>query len=258
MAASGRSHFLRLSAANFASMTTGEFFTLLGYLTGALVLWLEARRRGLNTEGMHLVAVSGLVGGVLGAKLVQWFVSGGLSAAPLAILDPRVGGKALLGGVAGGWLAVEIAKRKLGIRRKTGDLWALALPAGEAIGRIGCWFNGCCFGTVCDAHFPLAVWQHDAWRQPAQFYSAILATVIFGTLWYLKDKTAREGDLWKLFLILYGVGRFAVEFVRQRDIALAGLSTVQLMCLETAVLALATYWWTHRRNAVSLTPVENP
>jgi phosphatidylglycerol:prolipoprotein diacylglycerol transferase len=229
-------------------MTTGEAFTLFGYMTGTLVLWLEARRRGLDTEGMRLVAVCGLVGGVLGAKVVQWCIEGGLAADPLAILNPRLGGKALLGGLGGGWLAVELAKRRLGIRRRTGDLWALALPAGEAVGRIGCWFNGCCFGTACNPHFPLAVWQHGAWRQPAQLYSAVLAALIFGLLWRLRNKTIREGDLWKLFLMLYGLSRFAVEFVRQRDIAWAGLSTVQLICLETAVLALITYGWSFRRH----------
>src|SRR5687768_3426344 len=103
-------------------MSTGFIFTALGYATGLLVLCWAARERRLATEGMGWVALAGLVGGVLGAKAAEWAVAHGslLAAHPGALLDPRLGGRTVIGGVLGGWLAVELAKRRLGIRRSTG------------------------------------------------------------------------------------------------------------------------------------------
>ncbi len=236
-------------------MTIGEFFTLLGYLTGALVLWLEARRRHLATTGLRIVALCGILGGVLGARLTQWIMESGgtLVANPTAFLDPRNGGKSLVGGLIFGYLSVEIAKRRLGIRRSTGDLWALALPAGEAVGRIGCALNGCCYGTPFEGAG--AIFQHGAWRHPSQIYSALAAALIFGVLLRLRDKLPREGDLFRLYLLFYGTSRFAIEFFRERHFVFASLSTVQLLCLETAIVAAITlgfsYFKTTRTQKVA-------
>ena len=99
-------------------MSLGSFITALAFVMGAGVFFLAARRRGAATEGMAYVALAGLAGGVLGAKLTEWTVShwGVLAATPTAILDPRLGGRTLIGGVIFGWLAVEAAKWRLGIR----------------------------------------------------------------------------------------------------------------------------------------------
>ncbi len=214
-------------------MTLGEFFTLLGFLTGALVLWLWSRARSLATEGMKWVALAGIVGGVAGAKLTQWILGeGGMSS---AILDPHNGGKSLVGGLVCGWIAVEIAKRYLGIKRSTGDGWALALPAGEAIGRMGCYFNGCCYGTQCDASW--AIYQHGLWRHPTQLYSGAAAALIFAAIWFSRGQLGREGDSFKLYLLLYGASRFAIEFARDRSTVWHNFSLVQIICLETAIVA---------------------
>ena len=225
-------------------MTPGEFFTGFGYVTGALVLWQWSRARHLATEGMKWVALWGVVGGVVGAKITQWIIGGdGLSS---AMLDPNNGGKSLVGGLVCGWIAVEIAKRVLGIRRSTGDGWALALPAGEAVGRIGCLLNGCCYGTPWDGAW--AIYQHGAWRHPTQIYSALAAAAIFAIVWKTRDQMAREGDSFRLYLLLYGSSRFVVEFARQRPVVWGELSLVQLICAETAVLAALTLAWSYRKT----------
>jgi hypothetical protein len=97
------------------------------------------------------------LGDAIGAQVLQ-SVFGGIP------------GKSLLGGVAVGYAAVVYAKRQLGIRRPTGDLFAVALAAGEAVGRVGCFFAGCCYGKVTTV--PWAVHNHGAWRQSH--------TVVFG------------------------------------------------------------------------------
>src|SRR5437899_2542448 len=117
-------------------MTLGFVLTMLAYSVGALVLYLAARERRMATEGIRYVALAGLVGGVLGAKVTELLLAHGQAAAanPGILLDPRLGGRTILGGVIVGWGAVEATKWRLGIRRSTGDLFALALPAGEAVG----------------------------------------------------------------------------------------------------------------------------
>lgn len=220
-------------------MKIGELFTLFGYLTGALVFYLAARGKKLATEGIGYVALAGLCGGVIGARIGAWLSSPG---ADLAF--PGGNGKALLGGLIGGWLAVELCKKRLGIARSTGDLWALALPAGEAIGRIGCYFNGCCFGTPCGLSW--AVYQHDAWRHPAQLYAALIALFIFVFLLLLRTKLSREGDLFRAWLLLFATGRFVLEFFRESSAVLFGLSLAQWLCLE-AFIAVVLWWlWTRR------------
>jgi phosphatidylglycerol:prolipoprotein diacylglycerol transferase len=213
----------------------GVAFTALGFVAGACIFHMAARHRGLATEGMRVVAIAGVIGGTLGAKLTQWVLVNGqfLRDNPEALLNPTLGGRTILGGLLAGWATIEIVKRRMGIRRSTGDLWAQALPAGEAIGRIGCFFNGCCQGVVCS--LPWAVYADGAWRHPAQLYSAAAAAVIFAVVMRARDHMTREGDLFRLYLVLFGVSRFALEFARERTIGLGGLSLAQWVSLELAL-----------------------
>lgn len=218
-------------------MTPGEGFTGLSYVVGALVFGWAARQRRLATNGIGILVGVGIIAGLLGAKVTQVVAEGWpLRLSTAAAFDPRNGGRALLGGVVCGWIGVEIAKRRMGIRRSTGDLFALALPAGEAVGRIGCYLNGCCYGVEAD--LPWSVYQHGALRHPAQLYSAVVALAIFTTLLWLRPKLTREGDLFRAYLAMFGVTRFGLEFVRWRESLIFELSPMQWFCLEL-VLGIA-------------------
>ena len=220
------------------STPLGEIFTGLGYLTGAFVFFLAARRRGLATEGVVYVAVAGLCGGVLGSRLAEWTLEQWAVALrdPGAFLDPYTGGRAILGGIVGGWIAVEMAKRRFGIRRSLGDLFALAVPAGEAVGRIGCFVNSDCYGTI--SAVPWAVYQHGAWRHPAQLYSSAGAAATFVLMARLWGRLPREGDLFRLSLILAGTSRFFVEFFRERTLGPGGLSLAHWGALGVILLGV--------------------
>lgn len=189
----------------------------LGYACAlAAFAWL-ARRRGLATEGVAWLVVAGIVGGLAGANIVQLAAGG-------------VPGKTILGGIAGGWLAVVLAKRALGIRRPTGDLFALALAAGEAVGRFGCFIGGCCYGKL--ASVPWAVYDHGAWRHPTQLYLSLAAAVTFGTLMWLERKgTLPENGLFAVQGIMLCTFRFAIEFYRDVPPAVLGLTTAQIACV---------------------------
>jgi len=227
------------------SLTLAEGITALSYLVGALVFWWSAQKRGMATDGVGFVVAVGFVAGIVGAKVTQLLAQGALSNP--AALDPRSGGRALLGGLIFGWIGVEIAKRSLGIRRSTGDHFALALPAGEAVGRLGCHFGGCCYGAICD--LPWAIEQQGAMRHPAQLYSAASAGTLFLTLCWLRPRVPREGDLFRLYLVGFGATRFVLEFFRWRENLLLGLSPMQWLCMELVISVGLYMAWRRRREA---------
>ncbi len=186
------------------------------YAVGLAAFAVMARRRAVATGGVAVLACAGLLGGALGAQVFQSVFGG-------------VPGKSLLGGIAAGYAAVVYAKRQLGIRRPLGDLFAVAISAGEAIGRIGCLFAGCCYGKITTVAW--AVHDHGAWRHPTQIYSALAAFVTLGILVAIE----REGGLPEngLFYVqgaLLCTSRFAIDFVRDVPVLIAGATTAQLAC----------------------------
>jgi phosphatidylglycerol:prolipoprotein diacylglycerol transferase len=194
-------------------------FYAAGYLVGVAVFAVMARRRRLSTMGVWMLSFAGLAGGLAGANLGQWIGSGGTEA-----------GKTILGGVAGGYLSVIVAKRFLGLRRPTGDLFALALSAGEAVGRWGCFVGGCCFGKVCD--LPWAVYQHGALRHPTQAYLSLAALFTLAVLLVLERRgTLPENGLFYIQGALLCALRFIIEFYRDGHALLLGLTTAQIVCL---------------------------
>ncbi|HVF85281.1 MAG TPA: prolipoprotein diacylglyceryl transferase family protein [Abditibacteriaceae bacterium] len=244
-----------LNTRTMTNATLGQFFTTFAYIVGAIVLWCDLRRRNMATEGLGLIAVWALCGGVLGAKVTEWILVHPLYFAgqPLQFLDPRQGGRTVIGGILFGWLFVEIAKRKLGVRRSTGDSFALALPLGEAVGRIGCLFNGCCYGVVCESSTRWAMWQHGAWRFPTQMMLSLASLLIFLVVLWVRPRLPREGDAWILYLALFGGSRFVIEFWRERTALIGVWSLAQIVCLLLATMS--TRWlWAHWREKSTISP----
>lgn len=194
-------------------------FYAAGYLIGVAVFAGMARRRRLSTMGVWLLSFAGLLGGLIGANLGQWLGSGGTES-----------GKTILGGVLGGYVSVIVAKRVLGLRRPTGDLFAVALSAGEAVGRWGCFVGGCCYGKVCDV--PWAIYQHGAFRHPTQVYLSAAAFLTLGVLIYLEWRRVlpENGLFYTQGVLLCGL-RFVIEFYREGHAVLLGLTTAQSACL---------------------------
>ena len=201
-------------------MTLSSFCYLLGYGTGlAAFAWL-ARRRGLATSGIMAVAGAGLIGGLLGANLGQWVCA--------RFFHEVAAGKSVLGGLAGGYLAVVLYKRHLGIVRPTGDLFAVALTAGEAVGRWGCFFGGCCYGKVTTV--PWAVSEHGQMRHPAQLYSSAACALILAVLLRVEKTRPPENTLFYWQGTLFCAARFVIEFFRAGPPPVAGLTLAQWAC----------------------------
>jgi len=127
------------------------------------------------------------------------------------------------------------------------DIAALATPIGLMFGRIGNFINGELYGRVTDLPwgivFPTAGLEP---RHPSQLYESFLeGPVLFGILWYLRTRVRHTGYLSAAFLVLYGIFRFSVEFVREPDVQVGYLFTWftmgQLLCLGMIALGAAIF-----------------
>jgi phosphatidylglycerol:prolipoprotein diacylglycerol transferase len=191
------------------------------YAVAAVVFWQMARRRGMTTDDAARIMIAGLIGGLAGANLLQLVATG-------------LPGKSIEGGIVGGWLAVIWMKRHLGITRPTGDLFALAIPAGEAIGRIACFVGGCCYGKAASVAW--AVHDHAMPRHPAQLYSAFAAALCFVLLYAVeRRRLLRENGLFYLGGMLFCAERFAVDFYRDVGVTTLGLTLAQSACIAGAL-----------------------
>lgn len=149
-----------------------------------------------------------------------------------------LGGQTIAGGIAGGILGVEIAKKILGVKRRTGDLFVYPLTLGIMIGRVGCFLTGVKDGTVgLPSNLPWAFDQGDGIpRHPTSLYEIIF----LGALWWLlknieKRGILKQGDLFSLFILGYAFFRLLVEFIKPRQELLLGLSSIQLVSLVLVV-----------------------
>jgi phosphatidylglycerol:prolipoprotein diacylglycerol transferase len=119
---------------------------------------------------------------------------------------------------------------------KIADLIIVTAPIGLGLGRIGNFINGELYGRVTDAPWAMIFPRGGGLpRHPSQLYeSALEGWVLFGILWWLKDKKLPAGGLLALFISLYGLFRFFVEFFREPDpqlgFVLGPFSMGQVLC----------------------------
>lgn len=198
----------------------------------ALVRRVEVARLGYDRSPGHAyVGLAALLGAALGSKLgMLLFVP---PAQMLDVLRDALAfdftGKTVVGGIAGGYLGVELGKRLVGVRHSTGDGFAVALPLAQGIGRIGCFVHGCCGGRPTTS--PLAI---DG-RHPTQLYEAALDLLLAGALWTVRERPRPAGHLFRAALVGYAMIRFGLEFLRNDTGWHVGpLTAVQLVCLLAA------------------------
>src|SRR5207253_10043681 len=128
-----------------ASSTAYGWLMLAGIVV-SILFWSRLARRD---DRLLAVYVAALIGAFLGAKVVYFFAEGYQHLGAPDLWLQLATGKTILGGLLGGYAAVEMAKRLVGYVGVTGDWFATIAPVGIILGRIGCWFHGCCVGKVC-------------------------------------------------------------------------------------------------------------
>jgi len=219
-------------------------FVGLGFLVAFGVKRLEESRLGYRARpGYRFVAVGALVGAVVGAKV------GMLLYVPFDawrdILRDLAAfhfeGKTVLGGLAGGFAGVEVAKRLAGVTGSTGDAYALAIPLGQAVGRLGCFFAGCCYGSP--STLPWAIASHGELRHPVQLYDAACCLLLALGVAALRGRDWPPGRLFRVMLIGYGLLRILLDPLRGDERMTFGpFSLAQWFC-AAAMAALALSIW---------------
>ena len=210
-------------------------------ITCAIFLNRDARRHNLTSEFIFDLIFWVLMGGILGARLFYIFLNQNyFMANPAEIVMIANGGIAWQGGLVGGGLTgyFLIKKNHLPLW-PTLDLVAPYIALGHAIGRIGCFLNGCCYGKEVPwgIYFPV----HHAYLHPTQLYESFSLFVIFLILkkaqgWF----TAVPGKVFVLYLLLASLERFIVEFFRaDHTFTWLGLSVFQIISL--VVMGVAFY-----------------
>jgi phosphatidylglycerol---prolipoprotein diacylglyceryl transferase len=219
-----------------------SLFQVLAYSAAFGIFYYEARRKGYPLEKLLYVLLGTLAGALIGSRLgsLLFVYRDYFFHNPGIILNPVSGGKTLVGGLIGGYIGAEVTKKALKFSRSTGDLFAPGAALGIAIGRWGCFFNGCCYGK--ETALPWAVGFHGRLRHPTQVYESLFCLGLFILLWRLRTKLNREGDLFKMFLLAYVLWRFAIEFLRaDRVPGIWGLSIAQLIS-AAVFMVLAGYF----------------
>jgi len=231
---------------------------------------LEARRVGLSEEHIYSVALWAIIGGILVSRLFhvidkwEYYIAN-----PRQILGFE--GLTVYGAVLGALLAVLIYcwAKKLSFWQ-LGDVAAPGAILGQAIGRIGCFINGCCYGLPTSSSWGLAYTNPASFCplgesfQPTQIYHMLWDLVGFGILWSLRRRLEPKGSLFLLYLALYAVGDLSIRFVRVGEPFVFGLQQAQfigIIVLVVTVPWLIIRMWRYQKKqteTVNLKKVSRP
>jgi phosphatidylglycerol:prolipoprotein diacylglycerol transferase len=129
------------------------------------------------------------------------------------------------------------------------DSIALGLPLGFAIGRIGCFLNGCCYGIACKSPVSVVfpVLRDGLPRLPAQLFESAYSLVIFALLLVINRRYSNRGLLFFSFSLLYGFFRFLNEMIRVNPKIIFGLSGSELVSFMMVVASLVYFGFNYRK-----------
>lgn len=214
-------------------ITSFGVMVALGALVGVWLLRREARRSGLP-DAVVDVGIAGVIGGLVGAKLL-WTIEHAGEGPLLSLLTSR-GGMSWFGGFAGGLLAGSAFMRRARLRLL--PVLAAATPgllAGHAIGRLGCFLVGDDYGRPSTlpwaVAFPEGLPPTTTPVHPTQLYEGIPLAALAAVFTRLRAAETSDRLVFGLYLVVAGLLRFAVEFLRVNEDVLFGLSVAHLASL---------------------------
>ena len=245
---------------------------VLGFVCAAAIIYFVAKRwkLGMSEDNLLTLMVCAIVGVVLGARIgyVLFYGDGYYLSHPLEILAFNQGGMSFHGGLVGLLIGGAVAARITRIPFLTlADLGSIAAPIGLFFGRCANFVNGELWGAPTDG--PLGVVFGGAAgmmpRHPSQLYEAVLeGLVIFCALFALSRKRPPrpQGTFLGAFLVLYGIFRFLIEFVREPDVQLGylwggWLTMGQVLSAPLIVAGIALLIYAARRRHPQAGPQEN-
>jgi phosphatidylglycerol:prolipoprotein diacylglycerol transferase len=244
---------------------------MVGVLAAAWLSDREARRRGKNPDLVWDGLIWVLIGGILGARVwhiltpppsmvEQGFTTRFYLTHPLDAIAIWNGGLGIPGAVIGGLIALYIFTRRRDVSfAEWTDIVAPALALGQAIGRWGNFINQELYGLPTD--LPWGIHIDPQFRLPEYAQNSTFHPLfLYESLWNLGNmllllwigrrykERLHHGDLFLVYLIVYPVGRFLLEFLRLDSSQVAGVNANQTLMLIVAILSGAVIFWRHRRK----------
>ena len=232
--------------------TFGIFFALNFVAWGAMAA-RRFKELGRPEDYAYELVFAALGGGLVGAKLYWAVDNGELDVGGLF----SGSGLTWYGGLAGGAIAVVAWAKWRGIfTPQLLDIAGIGLALGYAIGRIGCQVSGDGdYGEPSDVAwampYPDGVVPTTQDVHPTPLYEAVTLGLLAWALWRLRD-AVRPGGLFAIYLVVGGVERFLVEFIRRNEPSFAGLTTAQVISVVMVLGGVVYLWALQRRGGVML------
>jgi phosphatidylglycerol:prolipoprotein diacylglycerol transferase len=227
----------------------------LAFIAGTFLASLRAHKQGIDKNKIMDLSLYIAISSILGARIMFVALNWGYyKANPLDIIKLWEGGLVFYGGLICAFIVVVffLIKNKMPVL-KVLDIFAAPLALGIAIGRIGCFLNGCCYGKISQRFgisYP-ALGNPPAFSQqvtdglisthaqcslpvlPTQLYLSAVCLIIFLILWRFEQRRHFQGFLFWIFILLYSFTRIIIEGLRYYDanFMLHGMSVSQLISL---------------------------
>jgi len=224
----------------------------IAFFTGFYLLYKEAVSKAYYPEKILDLELVILVSGIIGARLLHVVVNPHFySANPFDVFFIWQGGLAVYGGliiaIVSSW--VFILKNRMPLQ-KTADLVIPYIALGQSIGRIGCLFNGCCYGKYVTSSCPGIIFPPDTVpRYPTQVYASLALLLIFVILKIFGGRPRIQGSVFTLYLFLYGGQRFLIDFLRgDNPTYILGLTVSQVISIFMIVAAFVLFLWCKKRG----------
>ncbi|MFF2449702.1 prolipoprotein diacylglyceryl transferase [Neobacillus sp. NPDC058068] len=227
----------------------------LAYFIGFRVYLFTRNKERIPMDKALWVVVGATLGAAFGSKILYWFEDPGKTIENWNNFIYLLEGKTIVGGLLGGLIGVETAKKLIGWTRSTGDDFVLPLAVGMMIGRIGCFLTGLDDHTygVATTWFTGVDFGDGIKRHPTQLYENFFLLVLIIVLYQMKRKQVGwEGLLFQLFMLSYLSFRLMIDFIKPTPHPYWILNNIQLASL----LGITYYLWlinkkqTERRREV--------
>jgi prolipoprotein diacylglyceryltransferase len=195
---------------------------------------LRRKSKDHITSGNRLSIILGAaLGALIGSRFIGILENPLVDVSEVNIIQ-LLNTKTIMGGLFGGLLGVEIAKKMIGEKTSSGDLFVLPIILGIFIGRVGCFLSGIkefTYGHVTTSLFGMDLGD-GLLRHPTSLYELVFLTFLFFGLQQLQKKASlKNGELFKIFMLLYFGFRFFIEFLKPNVFCIFGLSTIQYLCV---------------------------
>jgi phosphatidylglycerol:prolipoprotein diacylglycerol transferase len=222
-----------------------------GFIAAAVVLARHFKEIGRPPDWSYEMIFAGLVGGIVGSRLD--YLLQNWDDVSDDLLGNLFSGSGLVwfGGLVGGALGVCLwAWRRGFLGLQLLDVAAVPLALGYAVGRVGCQLSGDGdYGVESDLPWAMAypdgTVSTTAEVHPTPIYESLAMGIVALALWRLRGRLA-PGMVFAIYLVLSGVERLLVEFIRRNDDVLVGLTFAQLV--SVAMLALGAAWLLRGRS----------